>query len=122
MTASLPTVWHRLDRFLARLRPHREPLALPSANAVGIAQTLAGKTALITGAGGSIGSALCRRVVRYAPARLVLVELSEFNPHTIEQALTESIPPPELVRLIGNVKDLEHLRSIFARWRPQVVS
>lgn len=122
MTASLPTVWHRLDRFLARLRPHREPLALPSANAAGIAQTLAGKTALITCAGGSIGSALCRRVVRYAPARLVPVELSEFNPHTIEQALTESIPPPELVRLIGNVKDLEHLRSIFARWRPQVVS
>lgn len=91
-------------------------------DAAGIAQTLAGKTALITGAGGSIGSALCRQVVRYAPARLVLVELSEFNPHTIEQALTESIPPPELVRLIGNVKDLEHLRSIFARWRPQVVS
>jgi FlaA1/EpsC-like NDP-sugar epimerase len=96
----------------------REPVALDEA---GIGQTLAGKTVLITGAGGSIGSELCRQVARYRPARLVLYELSEFNLYTIEQELSAEFPTLELVRLIGDVKDLAHLRLTFARWRPQVV-
>ena len=96
----------------------REPVVLDEA---GIAHTLQGKTVLITGAGGSIGSELCRQVARFAPARLVLYELSEFNLYTIEQELSESHPNLELVRLIGDVKDLAHLRHTCARWRPQVV-
>jgi FlaA1/EpsC-like NDP-sugar epimerase len=96
----------------------REPVQLDEA---GIAQTLAGKTVLITGAGGSIGSELCRQVARFAPARLVLVELSEFNLYSIEQELGHDFPQLELVRLIGDVKDLAQLRPIFGRWRPQVV-
>lgn len=96
----------------------REPVVLDEA---GIAHTLCGKTVLITGAGGSIGSELCRQVARFEPARLVLYELSEFNLYTIEQELTETFPQVELIRLIGDVKDLEHLRHSCARWRPQVV-
>jgi FlaA1/EpsC-like NDP-sugar epimerase len=96
----------------------REPVVLDEA---GIAQTLFGKTVLITGAGGSIGSELCRQVARFEPTRLVLYELSEFNLYTIEQELTESCPKLELIRLIGDVKDLDHLRHTCARWRPQVV-
>jgi len=96
----------------------REPVVLDEA---GIAETLAGKTVLITGAGGSIGSELCRQVARYGPARLVLYELSEFNLYTIEQELEERFPGLPLVKLIGDVKDLEHLRATFSRWSPQVV-
>ena len=96
----------------------REPVVLDEA---GIAQTLQGKTVLVTGAGGSIGSELCRQVARFRPARLVLYEQSEFNLYTVEQELTESFPGLELVRLIGDVKDLAHLRHTFAAWRPQVV-
>jgi FlaA1/EpsC-like NDP-sugar epimerase len=96
----------------------REPVQLDEA---GIGETLRGKTVLITGAGGSIGSELCRQVARFGPARLVLYELSEFNLYAIEQELGESFAALELVRLIGDVKDLDHLRSTFARWRPQVV-
>ena len=96
----------------------REPVLLDEA---GIAQTLQGKTVLVTGAGGSIGSELCRQVARFKPARLVLVELSEFNLYTIEQELTEAFPALELVRLIGDVKDLDHLRATFGHWRPQAV-
>ena len=96
----------------------REPVVLDEA---GIAQTLQGKTVLVTGAGGSIGSELCRQVARFKPARLVLVELSEFNLYTIEQELTEAFPALELVRLIGDVKDLDHLRATFGHWRPQAV-
>jgi len=87
----------------------------------GIGATLRGKTVLITGAGGSIGSELCRQVARFEPARLVLYELSEFNLYSIEQELGEGISSPPLVRLIGDVKDLAHLRQTFALWRPQVV-
>jgi FlaA1/EpsC-like NDP-sugar epimerase len=50
---------------------------------------------------------------RYGPARLVLYELSEFNLYTIEQELSESFPQLPLVKLIGDVKDLEHLRLTF---------
>ena len=96
----------------------REPVQLDEA---GIGDVLAGKTVLITGAGGSIGSELCRQVARFKPARIVLYELSEFNLYTIEQDLGERFPGLHLVRLIGDVKDLPHLRYTFAEWRPQVV-
>ena len=67
----------------------REPVQLDEA---GIGATLQGRTVLITGAGGSIGSELCRQVARFKPARLVLYELSEFNLYAIEQDLGESFP------------------------------
>ena len=96
----------------------REPVQLDDA---GIRHTLAGKTVLVTGAGGSIGSELCRQLALHAPARLVLVEQSEFNLYRIEQELSEDQPGLALVRLIGDVKDLAQMRQIFQRWQPQVV-
>jgi FlaA1/EpsC-like NDP-sugar epimerase len=76
---------------------------------------------LITGAGGSIGSELCRQLARYAPARLVLFDQSEFNLYSIDQELAESHPALPRVPLIGDVKDTAQLRQAFAAWRPQVV-
>lgn len=96
----------------------REPVMLDEG---GIAECLQGKVVLITGAGGSIGSELCRQVSRYRPRLLVLYELSEFALYTIEQELQERFPGLPLIRLIGDVKDLEHLRRSFQRCQPQVV-
>jgi len=96
----------------------RSPVQLDEA---GIGQVLSGRTVLITGAGGSIGAELCRQVARFEPRRLVLFEQSEFNLYSIEQDLGERFPRLELQRLLGDVKDLPHLRQVFARWRPQVV-
>ena len=96
----------------------REPVKLDEQ---GIDQVLHSKTVLITGGGGSIGSELCRQVARYKPSRLVLVELSEFNLYTIEQELSHRFPELELVRLIGDVKDLAQMERVFDAWRPQIV-
>jgi FlaA1/EpsC-like NDP-sugar epimerase len=96
----------------------REPVQLDEN---GIGEVLRGKTVLVTGGGGSIGSELCRQVARYQPARLVVVELSEFNLYSIEQDLALRFPQLEVVKLIGDVKDLEGLRAIFQRTQPQVV-
>jgi FlaA1/EpsC-like NDP-sugar epimerase len=96
----------------------REPVVLDEA---GISECLKGKCVMITGAGGSIGSELCRQVARYAPSMLVLYEQSEFNLYTIEQSLSDSFPALPLVRLIGDVKNAAHLRQVMARWQPQIV-
>ncbi|MET0517349.1 MAG: nucleoside-diphosphate sugar epimerase/dehydratase, partial [Burkholderiaceae bacterium] len=96
----------------------REPVVLDEG---GISECLNGKIVLITGAGGSIGSELCRQVARYGPSKIVLYELSEFALYTIEQELSEKFPHIPLVRLVGDVKDLEHLRHVFGKYKPQIV-
>ncbi len=96
----------------------REAVQLDEA---GIAELISGKTVLVTGAGGSIGAELCRQIARYGPARLVLYELSEFALYQIEQQLGDLHPHLPLVRLIGDVKNLAHLRATFAAQRPQLV-
>ena len=92
----------------------REPVQLDEA---GIGEVLHGKTVLITGGGGSIGSELCRQVARFKPARLVLYELSEFNLYTIEQELTDAFPSLPLVRL--NAKVPQTFRETASPRRPQ---
>lgn len=87
----------------------------------GISECLNGKVVLITGAGGSIGSELCRQVARYGPSKIVLYELSEFALYSIEQDLSERFPHIPLVKLIGDVKDLEQLRHVFAKYKPLIV-
>jgi FlaA1/EpsC-like NDP-sugar epimerase len=113
---------HALNARVRDIEPEdllgREPVTLDEA---GIGDVLRGRTVLITGAGGSIGSELCRQVARYAPVRLVLLELSEFNLYSIEQELGAAFPGVELVRLIGDVKDLDGLRAVMTTWRPAVV-
>ena len=95
----------------------REPVELDEG---GISECLNGRTVLITGAGGSIGSELCRQVARYGPKKLILYEQSEFALYQIEQDLTLHFPLVQLVRLMGDVKDLDHLRQTFQRFKPQV--
>lgn len=80
---------------------------------------------LVTGAGGSIGSELCRQIVQQGPTRLLLVEHSEFALYRIEQelrALAATQPqPPELVALLGDVRDLHRMRQIMRSYQPATV-
>ena len=96
----------------------RDPVELDES---GVAALIRGRTVLVTGAGGSIGSELCRQIARHRPGRLVLFEQSELNLYTVDQALAERFPDLALTRLIGDVKDLEALRLAMAKWRPQLV-
>ncbi len=76
---------------------------------------------MVTGAGGSIGSELCRQVARFHPASLVLVEQAEFNLFTIHQELIKSVPDIHLVPVICDVCDSSRVEAVFAELKPEVV-
>lgn len=80
-----------------------------------------GRRVLVTGAGGSIGSELCRQVAQLSPEALVLVERSEYHLFLIHQELLEAFPALALVPAICDVCDLERLDAVFAEQAPQVV-
>ncbi len=96
----------------------REPVWIDTPH---VAAMVAGKAILVTGAGGSIGSELCRQLARFAPARLVLFEQSEFALYTLEQWFSVHMPNVALVSLAGDVKDAARLNEVFVEHRPQVV-
>lgn len=87
-----------------------------------MARHIRGQVVMVTGAGGSIGSELCRQIVSAGPQRLLLVENSEFSLYKIEQelhALAATQPQaPEVVALLGDVCDLPRMRQIIASYRP----
>jgi FlaA1/EpsC-like NDP-sugar epimerase len=80
-----------------------------------------GRTVLVTGAGGSIGAELCRQIARFAPARIVLFEASEFALYAIEQEFRDAASAPRFAAIIGDAKDRRRVREVFERYRPQVV-
>jgi len=96
----------------------RDPVQLDE---VGLRAFLEGRTILVTGAGGSIGSELCRQIARFAPARMVLVENSEFALYSIEQEFRDRGRPSEVIALIGDAKDARRVGEVFERYRPEVV-
>jgi FlaA1/EpsC-like NDP-sugar epimerase len=96
----------------------RDPVSLDDA---GLHAFLAGRTVLVTGAGGSIGSELCRQIARFAPSRLVLFDLSEFALYTIEQEFRDRFPSLAVSAAIGDAKNEARVRTVFERHRPDVV-
>ncbi len=96
----------------------REPVKLDES---AVSTLISGKTVMLTGAGGSIGSELCRQIARFGPSRLVLFELSEFALYQVEQDLSERFPHVPLVRLVGDVKDLDALRRVMGQYQPDLV-
>jgi FlaA1/EpsC-like NDP-sugar epimerase len=92
----------------------REQVLLDDA---GLKEQLAGKSILVTGAGGSIGSELCRQIIRFAPRQLVFVEQSELALYSIEQEFAGH--PVSCV--MGDVKDAARMDAVFAEHRPDVV-
>ena len=96
----------------------RDPVQLDEGSLTGF---LKGKVVLVTGAGGSIGAELCRQVARFAPARLVMVENSEFALYTIAQEFHDQRPELPVVAAIADVKDEARVTELFALHAPEIV-
>jgi len=113
------------DRTHMRLRPveikdvlRRDPVQLDDSAVAGL---VAGRTVLVTGAGGSIGSEICRQVLRFHPRRILLVDHSENGLFSLEQELFRPAHRPALEFLIADVGDEERMEGIIATWRPDVI-
>ncbi|MBU5443475.1 nucleoside-diphosphate sugar epimerase/dehydratase [Paenibacillus sp. MSJ-34] len=87
----------------------------------GIAGYVEGKTVLVTGAGGSIGSELCRQVARFRPDRLLLLGHGENSIYNIEMELRRSFPGLALMPIIADIQDMARMDEVFGQYRPQVV-
>ena len=96
----------------------RSPVQL---DAAGLADLFSGQTVLVTGAGGSIGSELCRQVARFGVGRLVCVDVSEYAIYQLEQELRAAHPQMQGAYYTANVREVERLRAIATRHRPAVV-
>jgi FlaA1/EpsC-like NDP-sugar epimerase len=91
-----------------------------------LAKNITSKVVMVTGAGGSIGSELCRQIVKAGPAVLLLVELTEFALYAIEHELNKAmvdgvVPKVSLIPLLANVRDVARMDEIFRTWLPQTV-
>ena len=82
-------------------------------------KNIRGKVVMVTGAGGSIGSELCRQIVMNGPATLILVEQTEFALYDIHRELMKS--PVKIVPLLGSVRDQERMRQIISTFRPHTL-
>ncbi len=110
---------------IAKLRPielddllGRDPVEMDDA---AISEFITGRVVLVTGAGGSIGAELCRQVARFGPARIVMLENSEYALYRIEQEFRGTRPGLPISCLVGDVKDAQRVADTLSRYRPSVV-
>src|SRR5438552_7319371 len=96
----------------------REPVQLDNQ---AIAKIVRGRTILVSGAGGSIGSELCREVCRHGPKRLLLVEQAENSLFHIHRQLIPDFPKVSLIPCVADICDRARIEQVLAAWRPQVV-
>lgn len=82
---------------------------------------ICGKTVLVTGAGGSIGSELCRQLATYKPGKLILFEIYENSVYYIQNELKNDFPELDIVTLIGSVRDEDRLDYVYSTYRPDIV-
>ncbi len=86
-----------------------------------IAEHVENKTVLVTGAGGSIGSELCRQIARFNPQRLLMLDIYENNLYFLDLELKEKYKELEFEPIIGSIRDRDKLRYLFAKYKPDVV-
>ena len=96
----------------------REPLRTDMSD---VFEMIKGKTILVTGGGGSIGSELCRQIAAHQPEMLIIFDIYENNAYAIQQELREKYPEMELTVLIGSVRDSRRLEYVFKKYHPDIV-
>ena len=96
----------------------REPIEL---NNNEISEYLAGKTVLVTGAGGSIGSELCRQIIKFKPKKIIMLDIYENTLYETEMELRQVYKNAPILTIIASVRDKERMEEIFEKYKPQVV-
>ena len=96
----------------------RDPIELDNKN---IKNLIKDKTVLVTGGGGSIGSELCRQIIKYKPQNLVILDIYENTLYDIERELEADYPTANIKAIIGSVRDKERLEEVFNKYKPNVV-
>ena len=96
----------------------REPIKLQTETIMGY---VSGKTVLVTGGGGSIGSELCRQIAANKPEKLIIVDIYENNAYDIQQELRRNYPELNLIVLIASVRNTHRMNTIFETYRPDIV-
>lgn len=96
----------------------REPVKVELDSILGYVQD---KVVLVTGGGGSIGSEICRQIASHNPKQLVIVEIYENDVYSLQQELLHKYPELNLRVLIASVRDEERIRSIFTKYKPEIV-
>jgi FlaA1/EpsC-like NDP-sugar epimerase len=96
----------------------RDPIVLDNA---GLKEFLNNQCVMVTGAGGSIGSELCRQIAVFQPKLLLLFELNEFALYKIEQEFREKFPTLEIVSLMGDVKNRDRIKQVMDDYQPDVI-
>ena len=96
----------------------RDPIRINTEEVLGL---LSGRTVLVTGGGGSIGSELCRQIASHSPRQLIIVDIYENSAYEIQQELLRKYPNLNLVVLIASVRNTKRMEDIFATYRPDIV-
>ena len=96
----------------------RDPIRLDNKN---IGKLIENKVVLVTGGGGSIGSELCRQIIKFKPSKLVIVDIYENNLYDIEQELKFNYPDMEIDAIVANVREKHRLNEIFEQYHPYLV-
>lgn len=96
----------------------REPIVL---NNKEIDEELKGQVVLVTGGGGSIGSELCRQILRFEPAHLVILDIYENTTYELQNELEEKYPDQKITVLIGSVREKARLDEIMETYKPRIV-
>lgn len=86
-----------------------------------LAEFVAGRTIMVTGGGGTIGSELCRQIIANKPAKLLVVDIYENGAYELQMELAQYYPEADIEVLIASVRDYDRLEDIFRRYRPDVV-
>lgn len=86
-----------------------------------IKEFISGKTILVTGGGGSIGSELCRQISKYHPKKLIIFDIYENSAYSVQQELRANHPELSLEVIIGSVRDIQRVDSLFETYKPDIV-
>lgn len=96
----------------------RDTIKLDNKN---IGKLIKNKVVLVTGGGGSIGSELCRQIIKYNPDRLVMIDIYENNLYDIEQELKFDYPEIKIDAIVASIRDKQRLNEIFEQYKPYLV-